>query len=356
MIKPFNARNVTEKELGIKHCDNIGKETYEVEFKEFSLKHDILVDQHIMASVLNNVVFDDFDNIMLRGIQLNLFEYLPKYISCFSNPNAVSSSKKGKLFLGVDDNGNVTGIPLTTDISVDLLMTFVYEQVRHMINEGFIQGSLDTSSNIHINISKLDKPVKNNNFLLAKRERYLKSLDRFNANLNKHTDCKNQYEKDRHRWLLERSRYDMRFDEMVKDSSVKGELIRYINSKNFRLPSKPYEKGKSLKKLGHITLYYDDYVSISSEFRSKRLREIDAEFKPDKVRQYNCHNPLKYMIKSVTPLISNYAYSKDINYYLIEVQVRFNKDGRYRTVLYNDGDKLSSRKRIIKKDGEPACV
>jgi hypothetical protein len=108
------------------------KETIHHEFKEFCLKH----------NVYNYYSYDELEQMVLTGKLLNNFNtvihdniknyflcYIPRYASAFSNCNI----QKGCLTIGINDFGEITGIPYIGELNVSTLETYLentYKNIR----------------------------------------------------------------------------------------------------------------------------------------------------------------------------------------------------------------------------------
>ena len=90
--------------LGKQH--DLIQESLYVEFKEFCLQEETEVDYSIVKTgIITNK--EKFNNDIYKNIRIYFYKYLPKYISAFINSNI-----KGQLIIGVNDFGEVTGIPI----------------------------------------------------------------------------------------------------------------------------------------------------------------------------------------------------------------------------------------------------
>lgn len=88
---------------------DFGQETLVKEYKRFTFNHcglpfDINDLEHLIKT--GNWQFNKF---IKQNLHKNIEIYLPKYISAFMNP--LSETDFGELYLGIEDNGMVCGIP-----------------------------------------------------------------------------------------------------------------------------------------------------------------------------------------------------------------------------------------------------
>ena len=86
-------------------------ETLENEYKEFCIKTNLFdyYTQLDLDDIIKTGKFDGsiFNNMILDNLNLYCDIYVPKYGSSFTN----SKIKNGSLQIGVNDNGEVTGVP-----------------------------------------------------------------------------------------------------------------------------------------------------------------------------------------------------------------------------------------------------
>jgi hypothetical protein len=104
------------------------KETLSIEFKEFFLKLDIenfLTLEDIKKMVSSGKICEGFNEIILQNLYTYMMVYLPKYISAFGNSEEMS--KNGELYIGINDYGEITGIPFDGELDIDI--------VRDMLNK-----------------------------------------------------------------------------------------------------------------------------------------------------------------------------------------------------------------------------
>jgi hypothetical protein len=129
------------------------------EFKEFSLKFDpikYLETEEIKEIVETGIISDNFNDIMLMNIDHYFKFYLPKYISAFGNVRKEDDDdilpEHASFYIGVNDFGEITGIPFIGEIDEDHL--------REILNsiKIFIKTDNDSDelfSNIHIDVIEL---------------------------------------------------------------------------------------------------------------------------------------------------------------------------------------------------------
>ena len=97
-----------------RYGQSLGKETIASEYKEFSFYHSgIPYDKKEITEFLTSFRWD-FNDLVRKSIKNYLDIYLPKYACAFLDQN--SETDHGELYIGVDDNGFVHGIPYQGEI------------------------------------------------------------------------------------------------------------------------------------------------------------------------------------------------------------------------------------------------
>ena len=97
-----------------RYGQSLGKETISSEYKEFSFYHSgIPYDKKEITEFLTSFRWD-FNDLVSKSIKNYLDIYLPKYACGFLDQN--SETDHGELYIGVDDNGFVHGIPYQGEI------------------------------------------------------------------------------------------------------------------------------------------------------------------------------------------------------------------------------------------------
>jgi hypothetical protein len=106
--------------------NNIGfGETLEVELKEFTLKKDPMMyytEEEVRDMIITGNIDPDKFNIMISDNICHFFKYyIPKYLSVFGNSNIDSAT----LYMGVNDFGEITGVPFFGEITPEYLESYL---------------------------------------------------------------------------------------------------------------------------------------------------------------------------------------------------------------------------------------
>ena len=140
------------------------RETKTTEFKEFYLKiapNIIFSERKSREILLTGLFSDELNNLVISNLQLYFKQYLPKYFASF-----VNSKVNGRLYFGIDDCGEITGIPCiherisTSTISKCISNTNKYVKVGHgnnFLKNINIENFVDVK--IHSVPLSLSKPI-----------------------------------------------------------------------------------------------------------------------------------------------------------------------------------------------------
>jgi hypothetical protein len=134
--------------LNLKIGSHYINETLNDEFKKFTFNRDLILS-------LEKKEKEEFDNFFKSGkinptvdayINTNIIEYIkyyiPKYTSCFLNSDAKNNifHSDSFLFIGIDDDSVVSGIPIHTDTSLEGLYSTINSEINNIINNNIFHN------------------------------------------------------------------------------------------------------------------------------------------------------------------------------------------------------------------------
>ena len=205
--------------------DYIEKENLSLEHKEFCLKN---VDEHQLC---NN--FDDiFTNHTLKLCNQTLMHYskyvIPKYVSAFTHLKG--TNKKGIIYIGVDDMGQITGIPYlkTTkefNIPKNKIIDNITENIR-IIKDGKVLSSLKKKEYLkkRLKVSKIEC-VCNPSHLNDDYQQYHDSLMTKKEYITKQL---NDYHIHKQLWHQNIRQYTMKMSILANAENYRKQTIIYI--------------------------------------------------------------------------------------------------------------------------------
>ena len=326
---------------------NLNKETLEVEYKEFSYK--IHIDKYFEPEEVNDIVLgkkvldEKFNQSILDNLKFYSRFYIPKYLSAFCNGNL---KKKGKLMIGVDDLGEILGIPYLGCIPKEIIKNHIIKQIHDSIitTNATMNYILE---NIKINIDKL---VINPNLIYSNLE---EKIHKINESFKNYQQEKEEYQNAYKLWYNKLNKYAMKLVDILKYPDVFRELFNYIMERDDR---KLFVLSQNIEDYIHnIHHYKNDENNISywlCRFRDEKVDEIIANrpVKPKtKVKYISYVNEfLKLGNLRKTLLECN----PDLNYYIIIVEIPNNCLDE---VFYRDIHNSIQKKTRVLECGEPIC-
>ena len=108
------------------------KESLQTEFKEFCLKNNVYnyySHQDLEQIVISGKLFENFNTIIHDNIKHYFLCYIPRYASAFSNCDDI---KEGVLTIGINDYGEITGIPYIGEFDESNLQIYLENTFKHV--------------------------------------------------------------------------------------------------------------------------------------------------------------------------------------------------------------------------------
>jgi hypothetical protein len=126
-------------------------ETLNDEFKKFTFDREEITSRHqrnffeifFGTGKINSIV----DDYIKKRISLYLKNYIPKYTVCFFNSDERHnlSHSDSFLYIGIDDNGIITGIPVKDTENLNELHNFIETEIEKIITENVFDNRIDHS-------------------------------------------------------------------------------------------------------------------------------------------------------------------------------------------------------------------
>jgi len=313
-------------------------ESLQLEFKEFCLKNNIYdyydpqdVEQMINSGRLNR----GFNRVVYDNIRRYFLYYVPKYASAFSNCNI----DEGLLYIGINDFGEITGIPFVGDIDHQKIAHYLedsFQYIRGSTND--IQDEKEYLSRITYEISKLEVDTE-----------YLDDVtediaDKYNAIKKEYVLNYKKYLDDRDKWIITLRRYMCKLDDVINNN--RDDLIYYIN-KNLQVVFYNDPRNLQIAQKQVLERLYDKRPIIISSREDDIERHKDnphhyiywlLKYKDEYVEKYLRVKPRPPTIPkmfnapfSIITQLSDMRYkivenTKNINYYLLKVKFPGNID------------------------------
>jgi hypothetical protein len=322
---------------------NIGFiETLTEEFKEFTIKTDVHnyfskeeVKEIISKSSIK--IKDNFNKMAIDNIHYYINFYLPKYISAFAN----SDLEKGSMYLGINDIGEITGIPFYGELTREMLLPMIDE----------ISVYLSKDLGIHFEIIKLETVLEilDDNLDQIIKEKYEK--------MEKQKKDYEDYIKRKVKWVEEIYKYYIKVSDFANIRFYRDLVIDYI-----KWNSGPVEFIELLTT--------DDYIDIGDTDEIGKRKQDTTDIihwitmckdtllqyvykkKPEPVPYYTYHDNIhEHHFRLLTTLRSKFVRN-GMSYYMIKFDFQTKEK---ETIYYRHGKEWKAKERVI-YNGEPACV
>tara|TARA_Y100000389_G_scaffold197738_2_gene232888 strand:- start:1905 stop:2912 length:1008 start_codon:yes stop_codon:yes gene_type:complete len=329
---------------------SLGPEKIDFEYKEFCLKdlpYDYLKEDEIMC-LLDGKWNDKMNPIIEYNLNIYLENYISKYTSAF-----VNSKINGNLMIGINDFGEVTGIPYYC-CNENEMKTFK-EKITHKITKE-INSKLSNSIEYDINIENLIvDPIFLENEVQPLLELYQQKNQEW-------TQQHKSFQRKKNKWMDEVLKYSSKLYILLNTPDIRGELIEFIENNNGDI-----NLINELKKGQHISPPSGNDMKIAREkneysklaywlanFKDTVLDEIMLK-KPVRPRLSMPQNPYM-MAHRVSLMRYQFSKNKNIQYFIIKISVKTESNNNIEHIKYNDERKgWTFSKRMIHR-GEPVIA
>ena len=324
--------------------DNIGIETESIEYKEFTFYHcglNIDVDDAIELITNNKWIFNKY---VIKSLENMIITFLPKYTCAYLSSNIINDCE---LYFGVNNNGNIIGIPYQGNLDVNKIKKYI-----EIVYRDNIKYNGNIMNYVNISIIKLDNNIISNKNITPKLEQYYKYMKIYNEKRRKYLSNKQT-------WYKLCNRYNAKLYNLVNTIDTRIELLNYIEyiapknpilkllKSNFKLKHKNMEyvnKHKdNVKSIYYwLTLWKDKMLQFVKFIKPKFTFKIPNEYFPIHIL-LNIKNMIPYWIK----------FNNNINLYVIKFT--FKKQQKLKITYKNIYGNWSTCKRTI-ENNNPCCI
>jgi hypothetical protein len=332
-----------------------GSETTDLEFKEFCLKinKNELINNEKIINMIEN---DSIDECLQYLIQYNLKEYInclvPKYLTCFG-----SASMNGEIVIGVNDYGEITGIPIHDTLNIKNIKKNLLNSIKNTINQNVKSKISDLHNYITIKFEKLE--IDDN--ILNKQDEIYELYEKYCEKIIENNDIISDYYHKKALWTNELQRYCTKLSNIVNTTKSRNELIEYIRVNNKDINNqrelvdllltkkviivprgmKIVEALKNKKGIIYwLTEYKDAMVRMMLDKKPK---------KPTNIYSVNLYNHFMRLTPLTQRLLKN-----NYDYYILKIQFNLQNIDDEILYKYNKNNKWITRCRTI-IDGNPCC-
>lgn len=323
--------------------DNIGSETLYKEYKEFSFHPcGLLLSNEDALSLLESNEWI-FNKDVIKCIKLMFELYLPRYTCAYLSSNLKEESY---LYFGIDDIGNITGIPFQGELNIDMFIDDIHKILTQNID---FDGNIMHYINIEFHKINFTNHIENTNIHLNE---YYKHIKLYN-------DYTEKFTKKKLVWTSLLKRYNRKLTEITNNIDTRIELINFIEYRDYGNPLiKLLKTDFKLKPspIGHVHVYKLDKNSIYywlTMFKDTMLRFI-KKIKPKFDYKFPCiYFPINILFLSSPMIPFWFKNNQNMNLYLITITFK-NKQSLFIKYKNNFNKWLQCKRTLINDD--PCCI
>jgi hypothetical protein len=337
-------------------------ESLKDEFKEFVLRLDpeLFTDSSHFKEIINiGILPNYFNDIVMENIFHYFRIYLPKYISAFANCEEL---EEGFLYFGVNNSGEITGIPFQGEIN-EVFVSCLIEKIKQKL-------SLDSKDDSFID--DLFKEIQIEFIKLEKNLDYLEdsATEEINERIEKYDKYKNEFKEfsfERSKWLNEVTSFNNKISYMILDRKSRSDIAAFAR--------KNAHGDLAMLKQAEI-LDSDEIIEILNGIQLNDYKNSTDNvyywvmtYKDMVIQEIRSRKPVKPLLSFNTPesmyisyfqLLTKMRYkfilnNSDCNYYLIKIRIPGKKkQDIYYQHPYYDG-RWIKKIRSINEQG-PCCL
>lgn len=343
--------------------DHIGfGESLQDEFKEFVLRLDpeLFTDSIHFKKIIDTGIFPEgFNDLIMENIFHYFRIYLPKYISAFANCEEI---EEGFLYFGVNNSGEITGIPFKGEISETLFSKLIFSVKQNLNLDSKDKSFIDELfSEIQIEFIQLEKNLE-----------YLEdsATEEINERIEKYNKYKEEFKHfciARKLWLDEVMSFNNKISYMILDRKIRNTIAEFTRNHAHGDPvvlkqAEILESDEKIEILNGVQLndfknYKDNVYYWVMTYKDIVIQEIRSR-KPAKPAL--SFNPPDNMYITYFQLLTKLRYkfivnNSDCNYYLIKIRIpgKKKKDVYYQHPHYYG--RWIKKIRSINEQG-PCCL
>lgn len=341
--------------MGLKLNSFYGRESENLEFKEFCIKYNknnLLSKELIIDIIENNYWHENINHLVKYNIKEYIEYLLPKYITCFSN-----ASINGKLVIGVNDYGEITGIPLQKDTNINFLKEKIQESIISTLKDNVYSKVSNLEKYVNFDIKKLviDKNLLNNN------DEIQELYDKYCTDKIRINDILSEYYESKMNWLKQITCYSTKLSKIINTRKTRNELIEYIrirnkNKENCEELISQLQSDKIICIPRGIELFKimenkNSMMYWLTEYKDHMVRLI-IDKKPIKPSNVYCLS-ISNLFLRLTPSMNRFV-NHGIDYYIIEISLNMKGTDNEMLYKYPNSHKWVNRCRTT-IDGNPCC-
>jgi len=336
--------------------DNIGfGESKTSEFKEFSLKLDPIsfcTTEEICDLIKTGRLVENFNDIIISNIDYYLKFYVPKYISAFGNMKG--EELIANLYIGINDFGEITGIPFRGILEVDYLNE-IKDSLKLFLSAKNLE---EIFAKIQFEVIKLnhDSSMLSDDVSPILEEH----IEKYNA----YKIAYSKYVHDYKEWIKQINRYSIKISVYFSNPDYRKEVASYIR---LNTTNSDYLKMADLLETDHEFETIPNYEIMEKKVDQSSIYHWITSYKDSTLDQIKTKRPIRPIsYNSDLDNISETQFSiltnlrkkfidnnPDLNYYLIKIKIPTNNSNIISFSNLNSKWYTRTRELI---DGVACCI
>ena len=277
------------------------------EYKEFCIKTNIydFYSQEELNDIINTgKVTKNFNNMILDNMKLYCDTYIPKYASSYTN----SKIKNGTIHIGVNDNGEITGIPFYGQLHESQIIKLV-----EISKSKFLFEPVKT-------IVKIEKLKIHNHFINDNTKEIIKK-SKIHNNLFKKIN--ERYYIERQKWVKEVLKYSVKLSEIVKNEYTRNKFYNWLKEKKCPIYNEIINtNSNTIENIKNKRILITEKKSVIhwiALYKDETMIHLQAQ-KPENPNMTKFFNSSVYLMTHLTDLRKKIIENnKNINYYKINI-------------------------------------
>lgn len=342
--------------------DNIGKEDTHNEYKVFTLS---------LLDIENNeyTSFDDlckwkYNNIAINTIESYLNTYLPKYISSFFNTNSRYTNIKNNtcnLYLGVDDDGTVLGIPYEGELNIEMFKNIIDNIFNNLMIYENVNDKNEIKNKVKIELIKLDynDEIDSDECYNIMSDLY----DKYNKETVQLTNDNTRLINLKNLWTKELYNVSIKLHNIINKKYMRDILLDYMKFNNDHVKKSINSFTNKYSKIYHyceIESYYtfmarfksshqyeqtnNEYIQANldnnleiytwlTRYKEERVKFLKV-IKPNPIKKYATNDWIRILLSQFNTMVPIWKDRNDnLNLYVIKVSIDVSKR---HNIQYND--------------------
>jgi hypothetical protein len=330
--------------------ESFGPETISKEYKDFSFTH---IHVPYKENELERLILSSewyFDELVEKAISRYVELYMPKYVASFLNPK--TNLDKASFYVGIDDNGIVSGIPYMGDVTEldKVVKKAIDPMIAPCLSVEWIKVSYKIDKNDKSDIHQNIHPK-----LLAYYEKKRKMIETVHAR-------KLAYDQ----WMETFKRYSQKLVEIYNDPLCRPLFIQYVKHQSpivyeqimngFEMKQQPYQTIQDFRKSKDNVYYWicqwkDEILRVLQKTKPKPISR-------NYIHSEMCYGPLRIFSKAKEMIPYWVKKNQSLSLYVLKISIH--KDNQspmnfeYKSTTYVRS--LTKSVRNGKVVMEPCCI